>query len=187
MRLYKMDGIWEWLRVVTTLSCPLQTWRKYDIDCSGYICAQELKVSWPPQIKWSLFTQQKQLHSQEGWPWEGEWPWPSAAPLCPMSLCRTSAPDENLSGWNERFLTPRHAAQLQLQASPLCCLYLTNHSWQSDVFGTNSDAICFSSAGFPGRLVLEAPEGGVLWEAGGVHRHHGRNSSTDRWHLPDLK
>lgn len=41
--------------------------------------------------------------------------------------------------------------------------------------------------GFPGRLVLEAPEGGVLWEAGGVHRHHGRNSSTDRWPLPDLK
>lgn len=128
-----------------------------------------------------------------GWVWGGDLEGVSgpdlqlllSAPCRPATL--ELPMDENLSGWNELFLTARLAAQLQLQPSQLCCLYLTNHSWQSDVFATNSDAICFPSVGFPGRPVLEAPEGGVLWEAGGVHGHHGRNSSTDRWHLPDLK
>lgn len=102
MRLYKMDGIWEWLLVVTTLSCPLQTWRKYDIDCSGYISAQELKVSWPPQIKWSLFTQEKQLHSWGGGDLEGVSG--RNLQLLLSAPCRPAAlelpMDENLSGWN---------------------------------------------------------------------------------------
>lgn len=107
----------EWQSTVTTLDCPLQAWRKYDLDCSGYISAQELKVSKPPQIKWSLFTQQNQSHSQEEWPWEGERLRPWAAPLCPVSPCCPSVPSETPSRPNELFLTLWHTAQLQPEAS----------------------------------------------------------------------
>lgn len=115
-------SIRKWKIMLTTPYCPLQTWRKYDIDCSGYISAQELKVSKPPEIKCSLFTQQNQLHSQEEWPWEGEWLWPSAAPVRPVSPCCPSAPIKNLSRQNALFLTPRHSYS-QRRFNNVACMW----------------------------------------------------------------
>lgn len=76
--------------MVTTLYCPLQAWRKYDVDCSGYISAQELKVNKPTQIKCSLFHTTEPICTA----WRSDLERVSCRDLqlLPSVLCRSAAP-----------------------------------------------------------------------------------------------